>query len=386
VTVVVVGGGIIGRAIAWRAAAAGRAVTVVDGGPSGAWQVAAGMLAPVLEAAYGEEELLRLAIASNARWPAFAAELAEDAGVPTGYEQGGTLLVGRDGDDLAALRDVLAFQRELGLDVTPLRRRECRVREPQLSPGVRGGILAHDDHRADPRQVVAALRTAGTHHGVRDVVGHVTAVTREGSRVTGVTLDDGGHLAAAQVVLAAGRWTAAIEGLPATARIPVRPVKGQLLVLRAADRTPALTATVRGLVRGREVYLVPRADGRLIVGATEEERGDDVTVTAGAVRQLLDDATDLVPAVDEHELLETIAGLRPGTPDGRPLIGPTELDGLLVATGHHRGGVLLAPITAEAVTCWLTDRTVDPVLAVAAPDRPGLHAPTAHDQEVVPWI
>ena len=367
----VVGGGIIGLASAWRAAEAGLRVTVVDPAPgTGASHVAAGMLAPVTEVAYGEQDLLRLTIASARRWPGFAADVERASGQQIGYRPHGTLLVGFDADDARALDELHAFQTELGLPVERLRGREAREREALLSPRVRAGLHAGEDHQVEPERVVAALLTALEQAGGRVRRGRVARLDHDGRRVRGVTLADGASLRSDRVVLAAGAWSGQLEGVPASARPPVRPVKGQVLHLRSPETDdPVLGATVRGLVQGRSIYLVPRGDGRLVVGATQEERGFDTAVTAGATRQLLDDAVRVVPGVDELELTGTRVGLRPATPDNRPLLGPGELDGLVLATGHHRNGVLLTPVSAEAVSAWLLGREADPVVAVARPGR-----------------
>lgn len=369
--VVVAGGGLIGLAVGWRAAAAGLDVVVCDDAPgAGASHVAAGMLAPVTEVTYGEEALLRLGIASARRWPSFADALGRAAGTDVGHRAGGTLVVGLDADDVRALDDLAGFQRDLGLDVVRLRSRELRAQEPLLSPRVRGGLLAAEDHRVDPRRVVAALRVALDRAGGRLLPTRVARVDVAGGRVAGVTCTDGATLAAGAVVVAAGVGSVDVAGLPPLDAPAVRPVKGEVLRLapRAAG-TPRLRRTVRAVVAGRHVYLVPREDGRLVVGATQEELGHDTTVTAGGVRRLLDDAAALVPLVDELELVEASAGLRPGTPDNLPLIGPTSLDGLLLATGHHRNGALLTPVTADAVAAWLVGDEPDDVVAVAAPTR-----------------
>jgi len=370
--VLFVGGGIIGLASAWRAARAGLQVAVFDPAPgAAASNVAAGMLAPVTEVEYGEEGRLALNVAGARRWPAFAAELEAVTGADLGYRATGTLLVGFDRDDVAALSDLHAFQTELGLEVEQLRSREARAREPMLSPRVRVGLFAGGDHHVEPRACVAALLRACADAGVVFEHREVAQIEQQHGRVTGVRTADGGQHHAGQVVLSAGAWSDTIEGLADEHRPAVRPVKGQLLHLRDPSGRQVLTTTVRGLVRHRSVYLVPRDDGRLVVGASQEERGFDTTVTAGATRELLDDAAAIVPGVDELELVETIAGLRPTTPDNTPVIGPSVVDGLVLATGHHRNGVLLAPITAEAVTAILTGAEVDPVLAVAHPDRAG---------------
>lgn len=373
--VLFIGGGLIGLASAWRLAQAGAQVTVVDPEPGrGASHVAAGMIAPVTEVVYGEEDRLAFNIAAARRWPSFAAELTEATGHDIGYRETGTLLVGFDDDDVAALRDLHAFHTELGLDVTRLSGRDARAREGMLGPRVRVGLLAGEDHRTDPRATVAALLDACHAAGVTIDRRQVARLDHDTRRVTGVTTTDGEVLPSDQVVLAAGAWSATIEGLPDEARPPVRPLKGQVLHLRDPRGHQVLATTVRGLVRHRSVYLVPRDDGQLLVGASQEERGFETSIRAGATRELLDDAARIVPGVDELELTETIAGLRPTTPDNAPVIGHGPLAGLLLATGHHRNGVLLTAITADAVATLATGGEPDPVLAVAAPDRPALQA------------
>ena len=349
-SIVIAGGGVIGAAIAWRAAAAGAAVTVVDPDPGRAtsW-AAAGMLAPVTEAHFGEETLLALNLESARMWPAFAAELAEAAGADPGYRTCGTLTVARDLDDSAALAELLAFQQRLGLRVEKLTASQMRAAQPSLSPRIRGGLFAPDDHQVDNRALVEALLAAGRRAGVTFNPGRVAAVSCTGDTVTGVTLTDGAHLPAEAVVLAAGVATARIAGIPEGIVPPLRGVKGQLLHLRG----PADAAPAAGVIRGLDVYLVSRGDGRVVVGATMEERGEDLTVTAGGVLELLRAAWELVPGIAELELVETVAGLRPATPDNAPALGPTAVEGLHIATGHYRNGILLAPVTAHAVTAGL---------------------------------
>ncbi|HVL98519.1 MAG TPA: glycine oxidase ThiO, partial [Egibacteraceae bacterium] len=350
--VVVVGAGAIGLAIAWRAAQAGLAVAVVDEEPGrGASWAAAGMLAPVTEVHYGEEALLELNLASAARYPDFAAELTEASGVDTGYRRCGTLVVARDSDEAADLDELHRFQCKLGLDAVRLRGREARELEPGLAPGIRGAILVEGDHQVDNRALVEALRVAVERAGATLLPKRVAAVRTSGERVTGVALADGTRLDAPAVVLAAGVGTAAVAGLPGDAVPPVRPVKGQLLHLRPRGGHPRVAdRTIRGL----DVYVVTRADGRVVVGATVEEVGHDLTVTAGAVHDLLRDAWELLPGIAEYELAETVAGLRPGSPDNAPLLGPAGVEGLVVATGHYRNGILLTPVTADAITHLLT--------------------------------
>jgi len=362
----VVGGGVIGLGIAWRAAQAGLSVTVVDQAPGrGASWAAAGMLAPVTEVHYGERALLGLNLAAAARWPGFAAEVEEAAGHPVGYRPAGTLAVARDTDDNASLEDLYQFQLRCGLEVERLRSRECRQLEPGLAPSVRGGILAPGDHQVDNRALVEALLVACERSGVRLVEGRVAELVTDGDRVIGVVLGDGERLAAGVVVLAAGCWSGGLGGVAAEALVPVRPVKGQLLYLRGPADQPLCHRNVRGL----EVYVVPRGDGRVVVGATVEEQGFDTRVTAGAVGDLLRAALELLPDVAELELAETVVGLRPGSPDNAPMLGPAGPEGLVVATGHYRNGILLTPVTADAIAELLATGRVPDLIAPFAPGR-----------------
>ncbi|HZV25720.1 MAG TPA: glycine oxidase ThiO [Acidothermaceae bacterium] len=353
--VVIVGGGVIGLAIAWRAALRGLTVTVLDPAPGmGASHHGAGMLAPVTEVHYGEEDLLRLNLAAALRYPSFVEELEESSGTAVGYRATGTLAVAFDADDKAALDDLHGYQATLGLSSQPVTARECRELEPYLSTAVRGGLLVEGDHQVDPRRLVAALLVACARAGVD--VHHVAArqLRVEGNRVVGVDQLDAGS-----VVLAAGCWSADLRGLPADALPPealppVRPVKGQILRLHDDVEHPMLRRNVRALVRGRPIYLVPRADGEIVLGATSEDKGFDTRLTVEGTGDLLADARELLPRVSEIELVEASVGLRPGSPDNAPMIGAGALPGLVVATGHYRNGILLAPITADAVADLLT--------------------------------
>jgi glycine oxidase len=349
----VVGGGIIGLAVAWRARLRGLSVVVLERGAVGAQcasVVAAGMLAPVSEVEFGEagRRVLELGLRSAQLWPAFAAELEQAAEIEVGLRRSGTLLAARDEDEARELERQLAFRESLGLSATRLRPSAARELEPALAPTVRLALHAPEDHSVDPRRVLSALRRACEAGGVR---------LREHSPVTGVELDepdgpvrgvrlaDGEYVGAAQVVLAAGAWTSELRGLPARARVPVRPVKGQILRLRDPDG-PGLLQRVLRFEGG---YLVPRGDGRYVLGATVEERGFETLPTVGGVYELLRDARELVPGILELQIEELSVGFRPATPDNVPVIGPGALDGLVWATGHHRNGILLAPITAELV-------------------------------------
>lgn len=371
--VLVIGGGIIGLAVAWRAAQRGAGtVIVVDPSPGGgAAAVAAGMLAPVTELQYGEEPLLRLGTASNERYAAFAAELTEaSGGAETGYRRCGTVAVALDSDDREELRELHAFHQRLGLDSTWLSGREARKLEPMLAPGVRGGLHVADDHQVDPRRLLTALVAACER---TDVLLHRTEAVEllvEDGRAVGARLGTGETVRADQVVLAAGPHSHRLPGLPEGVLPAIRPVKGQVLRLRIPDAyRPFLSRNVRAVVRGRHIYLVPRENGELVVGATTEEQGYDTTVTAGGVYELLRDAHELVPGITELPLLETSAGLRPGSPDNAPLLGPTSLPGLVATTGHYRNGVLLTPVTADLLADYLTTGEVPELARPFTPAR-----------------
>lgn len=360
----VVGGGPIGLACAWRAAQRGLSVVVLERDPSGpgagASHVAAGMLAPVAEAEFAERPGLELGLASAQRWPAFASELEAAAGMEVGYLSCGTLVVARDRDEAEGLDRELAFRRSVGLEVERLLPSAARRLEPALAPSIRLAFEAADDHAVDPRRLVAALAQAAGRAGVTVRSGaEVAALARDGDRVTGVSLADGERVAAEQVLVAAGAWSAAVGG------VPVRPVKGQLLLLRDPDGPGAVDHVIR-LDSG---YLVPRSDGRYVLGASVEERGFDRSVTAGPLLELLRDAAEVVPAVQEWEVLELLAGFRPGTPDNAPILGRGEADGLVWATGHYRNGILLTPITAELTLPLLLGEEQPELARAFAPGR-----------------
>jgi glycine oxidase len=312
---------------------------VLDRGEIGAGtsRVAAGMLAPVAEADAGERPLLELGLRSAARWPAFAEELTDATGADLDYHTRGTLLLARDRDEAEALERERDLRERLGLRVERLLPSAAREMEPALAPTLRGALHLPDDHAVDPRLVCAALVCAAQQSG---------AVLR-----AGVDVHDLAELSADQVVIAAGAWS---EAFGDEAR--VRPVKGQSL--RLLD--PAGPGLIDRVMRWDGGYLVPRGDGRYVLGATTEERGFDTAVTAGGVHELLRDAAELVPGVLELEVEEAIAGLRPGTPDNAPIIGRSPSDPRVVwATGHYRNGVLLAPVTADLVAAELAGEPVE---------------------------
>jgi glycine oxidase len=334
--------------------------------PAGATRVAAGMLAPVGELAFGEPRLLEMTLASAQLYPQFVAELEAATGERTGYVRQGALHIALDRDEAAELRRVHDLQRSLGLEAEWLPPRRCRELEPGLTPSFNGGVHAPGEATVDPRALTAALLAALAVIGAEvrtgtDVVGGVF----EGERLAGVRTAAGEELHAESVVLANGAWSGRAEWLPDHARPPVRPVKGQVVELRTRDGAAPCERTLAS----ERVYLVPRADGRLIVGATVEEQGFDTAVTAGGVHELLRESHRLLPDVAEMELVDSMAGLRPGTPDNLPLIGPGAIEGLVLATGHYRNGILLAPLTADAVAAMLVGGSPPEAITSAVPAR-----------------
>jgi glycine oxidase len=366
--IVVIGAGVIGLSVAWRLAQRAAAVTVFDKGAAGAGasHAAAGMLATCAEAEPGEEALVALGRASQARWPEFASELEDWTDLPVDLRSEGTLIVALTADDQARLRHSLEFQKSLGLPVEWISSAEARRREPHLAPGIAGAVLSPEDHQVDNRKLAAALRVAAERAGVT-IREHcaVERILTSGGRATGVALVDGTQVAADAVVLAAGAWSRRIEGLPADARPPVRPVKGQMLALRMDPAAPLLTH----VLWAPGAYLTPRRDGRLIVGATVEEKGFDESLTAGGVLALLHATWRALPAVEELPIEEMWVGHRPGSRDDAPILGAAPVEGLVYATGHHRNGILLTPITADAIARLVLDGEIDPVIAPFGIDR-----------------
>lgn len=389
--VAVIGGGVVGHGIAWEAQRSGRSVVLVDDAPgSGASWAAAGMLAPVSELHYQEEDLLELMLESSSLWPGFAAGVTAATGSDSGYLTTPTLAVGADAADRAALMDLRGVQQANGLDVEPLTVREARRREPLLSPGIACALNTPSDHQVDPRRLVGSLRLAlaGTaartpELAVEGAAGGFAVQDRaagllwDGGAVAGVRLAGGGTIRAAETVVANGLQAPGLGGLPEGLHLPLRPVHGDILRLAVPKHLrPLVTSTVRGLVHGLPVYIVPRQDGTVVIGATQREDALSDAVSAGGVYQLLRDAQALVPAVAELELLECTARARPGTPDNAPLLGRVPLPagsgahipGLIIATGFFRHGVLLTP-AAAAICRDLLDGTADPRWSPFSPDR-----------------
>lgn len=369
--VAVIGGGIVGLGIAWEAQRTGRSVTVIDPSPAaGATFAAAGMLAPVSELHYQEDGLLALTLASAALWPDFVAPLREAGHADTGFRTAPTLVLGADAADRQALADLRQVQLSHGLQVEQLTLREARAAEPMLGAQLSCALRIAQDHQVDPRGLATAIRVQLNVVAAASgrLMEEQTSIRRKAvallhqhatdpdSRVTGVLLEDGREVHAGEVIVANGLESGRLEGLPPGLRLPLRPVYGDILRLRVPSHLrPLVSSTVRGLVRGVPVYIVPRNNGTVVIGATQRENaaqdGAD-GVSAGGVYQLLRDAQVLVPAVAELELLETTARARPGTPDNAPLLGRVagpggDIGGLIVATGFYRHGVLLTPIAAQ---------------------------------------
>jgi len=356
--VAIIGAGVVGLGIAWRLAARGAAVEVFDRGRAGAGAsyAAAGMLAACCEAEPGEEALVTLGRDSQARWPAFAAELLDATGIDVELRTEGTIIVALTADDQARLQHHLVFQHKLGLPLEWITAAETRRREPHLAGKLAGAVWSPQDHQVENRKLAPALRKAAEKAGaiVREHT-PVKEISISGGRADGIILEDGSKVAADVVVLAAGAWSRSIGGLPAEQRPPVRPIKGQMLALRMDPAAPL----INHVVWAPGLYLVPRRDGRLIVGATVEEKAFDTTLTAGGVLALLDAAWRAVPSIEELPIDEMWVGHRPGSRDDAPILGAGPVAGLVYATGHHRNGILLAPITAEAIARLVLDGIVE---------------------------
>ena len=345
--VVVIGAGVAGLVSAWELARRGASVTVVerDHPGAGASTAAAGMLAPVAEATYGEGALTRLSLESVALWPTFVEELEAATGLSVGYRTEGTLVVAVDRDDLAALQHTHRLHADLGLEAHLLDGDAARELEPCLAPGVPGAVYCPTDHQVDPRLLVDALVAAVKAAGGRIVTDRdVRGLDVEARRVVGLQCDDFEAPPDATYVVANGAWTRQLEGL-GDDRPHVRPVRGQMLALELGD--PPLC---RHVIRAPDAYLVPKTDGRLVIGATMEEVGFDTRLTAGGVMDLLVGAWEAVPAVYDQQIIEMWTGFRPMTLDNEPVMRrSTTLDNVVFATGHGRNGILLTPLTGDRI-------------------------------------
>lgn len=342
-------------------------MTVYDRGEAGhgaSW-AAAGMLAAAVETEPGEEPLLPLALESQRLWPDFAREVEIASGVSVEYRDEGTIVVALNRDDAAQLRHSYEFQKGLGLDLAWLSAAEAREKEPHLKPGIAAAVWSPRDHQVENRQLGRALVTAARRAGV-ELVEHcpVSEIVCAGGRATGVVTGRGRDPADV-VVLAAGAWSREIGGVPPAYLPPVRPIKGQMLALQMDPAAPLLRH-VLWLPRG---YLVPRLDGRLVIGATVEERGFDQRLTAGGLFALIEGAWRAVPAIEELPIVEMWVGFRPGSRDDAPMLGPSGIDRLVVATGHHRNGILLTPVSAAVVSAYILTGTLPAIARPFSPER-----------------
>ncbi|MFX4271351.1 glycine oxidase ThiO [Propionibacteriaceae bacterium Y1685] len=382
--VLVVGGGLIGLSIARGLARRGTSVAMVsDEQPHAASGVAAGMLAPVTEADPTEGRLQQLNVASLQLWDEFATQLEHDAGLPVGLRRTATLSVGFNADDARRLADFGDFLASAGMAAEFRTSRECRSAVPLLAPQVRSGLWVPGDWSVDNRLLWAALRADAVRAGVELITGRVSELIITDDTCHGVRLADGSAHRAPTTVLAAGAWSGQ---LPLPFELPVRPIKGQVLRLKSHG-LPIPDCTVRAFSQGFEVYVVPRTSGEVVVGATTEDRGFEDFPTAGGTYELLRDARSILPIITEYELAEISVGYRPCPPDNAPLLGPTPVEGLIVATGHHRNGVLLTPITAHMITELIVTgalpaaaRPFNPWVS-AHPAAPTLGTGTDHDSE-----
>ncbi|MGP6157233.1 MAG: glycine oxidase ThiO [Vulcanimicrobiaceae bacterium] len=362
--IVVIGAGLIGLAIAYELAKRGAEVRVLEANESAgaaSW-AGAGMLAPYTESD-AEDEFERFCADSLGLYPAFTQELRERAGVDSHLRLDGLMEVAHDDEGVLRLQTQVEALAQRGVRARWLDFDEMRALEPALGASALGASLIEDEGQVDNRRLGRALHAACLAAGVR-VETHSGGVALEADarRVLGVRTK-AGFLPAAAVVNAAGAWAGELQGVPAHARVPVEPVKGQMLALAMPKGLVTRVVWVTG------AYIVPRSDGRLLVGATAERAGFDVRVTAGGIRRLLDAALTGLPPLRELALCETWAGLRPGSPDGRPFIGQTSLGGYFVATGHYRNGILLAPATALVVADALEGKPARYAPETFAPSR-----------------
>ncbi len=365
--VAIIGGGAIGLGIGWRLAQAGVPVDVFERGEAGhgaSW-AAAGMLAAGVETEPGEGDLAALNRASLALWPDFAAELERESGVSVELRREGTLMVALNRDDAAQLRFTYDFQRAQGVALEWLSPKQALEREPQLNPALASAVFSPGDHQADNRFLVRALKRAFLAAGGKlHEHAAVTSVEIVSGRVKAVRLGEKRHECAV-AVLAAGAWSGEIAGLPPEAKVPVRPVKGQMLALKMDPSAPL----IRHVIWSPRVYLVPRRDGRLIVGGTVEEKGFNADLTAGGIFALLEGAWRALPGVEELALDEMWVGFRPGSRDDAPMLGPGAVEGLVLATGHYRNGILLTPVTADTLARYILTGEVAELIKPFAASR-----------------
>jgi glycine oxidase len=349
--VVIAGGGVIGGAIALELSRAGMRVGVFDRqqpGQEASW-ASAGILSPAPESP-AMIAMVPLGKMSLSLYPEFVAQVEEISGMSTGFRAKGTLEALFSGDAKTELSTIIALHHGLGLRAEPLRAEDARELEPALSEDVEAAVLRPDERSVDNRALTSAVLEAARRSGAEIFADNgVRAIWREDRRCAGLILQNE-KVEATWTIIAAGCFSAAIDGIAAYA--PLRPAKGQMAALRAED------VEIERVLWGEHIYLVPRNDGRILAGATVEYAGFDKRTTAGGVEKILSAAIELAPGLANARIEETWAGLRPDTPDHLPILGLTDLDGLLMATGHFRSGILLTPITARLIREWITEQRV----------------------------
>ena len=361
-SIVIIGGGVVGLGVGWQLASRGWRVTLCerDVVGAGASTAAAGMLAPTAEVNFEEEALLRLNHASRELYPDFVRELEAEAGVDVDYRTDGTLVVGLDRDDSEALERLLVYQHSLGLHAERLSGEAAREREPGLSPNVHSAVWCPGDHQVDPVLLIKALRVALEQRAglIREQT-EVEEVLLDGGVARGVRLVGGEVIEADRVLVAAGAWVKTLGGLSARQKPRIRPVRGQMLALRMPDGQPTCTH----VVRSPDAYIVPKSDGRLIIGATMEERGFDANLTAGGVFELLRGAWEAVPGTYDLDLIGMWTGFRPMTLSNDPVLGPSRsIEQLWFGAGHGRNGILLTPLTARLLARSIDEDRILPEL------------------------
>lgn len=355
--VIIVGGGVIGCSIAWRLAQSGLKVTLFERGRVGreASRAAAGMLSPQGEA-QAPGPFLDLCLRSRDMYRGFAGELTEASGIDVEYKDEGTLFAVIEGEDEEAKTRWASWQIEAGLPIEHVSANDLRKLEPAVTELATRAIFLPQEHQVENRRLMDALGVAIKRAGVELIEGaDVSALTTEGAKVTGV-VSGGARFDAGIVVLAAGAWSSRLLE-PLGLNIKVIPARGQMIALRGG------VCPIMRVLHSSKVYVVPRNDGRILIGATVEYAGFDKAVTAGAINQLLSGAIELVPSIAGFEMVETWSGLRPDTIDHLPIIGPSGIDNLVLATGHFRNGILLAPVTAQIITDSLATNRASDILA-----------------------
>lgn len=369
--IIIIGGGVFGLSIGWYLARAGQSVTIFErerAGRGATW-AAAGMLMPWKLSKSFSDELFALQQASYRLWPAFARELSTQTGVDLRYQTDGRYFVALDEKAVNRFRQQYRYHRRIGFELEWLGGDEARRRAPALGPEIAAAIFTPMAHYVDNRRLVEALRQAFLRAGgILRERAPVQAIIIERNRVCGVRLATE-TVAAETVIVAAGAWSGLVGGLPANLSALVQPLKGQTLTLQMSPDNPLLAQPVIG-----PVYLVPRPDGRLIIGTTvEEDAGFDIAPTGGGVYFILKKAQQIIPAIKELPLVEMSAGLRPTAFNRLPLLGPTKIDGLLIASGGHSYGILLSPIAAQAISRLVLSGQTAELIKPFGPDIADLH-------------